>query len=105
LGATEWSGDKQKIVKSLAFNASVKVKSKILPRYSDRKEKARMPELETNEKKENLDKTSDKPAEPLEGKECPKCGKLTIVRTTPNAGWKRFQCLSCGWKKDIYPGF
>jgi predicted RNA-binding Zn-ribbon protein involved in translation (DUF1610 family) len=44
-------------------------------------------------------------AEPVKGKECPKCGKLTIVRTKPNAGWIRFQCLSCGWKKDIYIGF
>lgn len=67
--------------------------------------RARIPELETNEKKEDLKKTDDVPAEPVEGKECPKCGKLTIVRTAPNAGWIRFQCLSCGWKKDIYTGF
>jgi predicted RNA-binding Zn-ribbon protein involved in translation (DUF1610 family) len=45
------------------------------------------------------------PAEPVKGKECPKCGKLTIVRTASNAGWIRFQCLSCDWKKDIYTGF
>jgi len=52
-----------------------------------------------------MEKTDYMPAESVKGKECPKCGKLTIVRTTPNAGWIRFQCLSCGWKKDIYTGF
>jgi ribosomal protein L37AE/L43A len=64
-----------------------------------------MSERETNEKEENLEKTRDMSAEPVEGKECPKCGKLEVVRTTPNAGWIRFQCLSCGWKRDIYTGF
>ena len=64
-----------------------------------------MPEGETNENVENMDKTGEMQAEPVKGKECPKCGKLTIVRTKPNAGWIRFQCLSCGWKKDIYIGF
>jgi hypothetical protein len=91
-------------VKPLVFNARVKVKSRISPRYIDSKEEARC----LNEKrmrKKKTRKTGDLLVEPVKGKECPECGKLTIVRTTPNAGWIRFQCLSCGWRKDIYIGF
>ncbi len=67
--------------------------------------KIRIPEPRTDEKKENPEKAESVPEETVKGKECPKCGKLAIVRTTPNAGWIRFECLSCGWKKDIYTGF
>jgi predicted RNA-binding Zn-ribbon protein involved in translation (DUF1610 family) len=88
-----------------ASNVSVKVKSESRPRYSNRKEERPIPEPETDEKTEDVEKTDDVRAESVKGKECPKCRKLAIVRTTPNAGWIRFQCLSCGWKKDIYTGF
>jgi predicted RNA-binding Zn-ribbon protein involved in translation (DUF1610 family) len=56
-------------------------------------------------RKKKTKKTGDSLMEPVKGKECPECGKLTIVRKTPNVGWIRFQCLSCGWRKDIYIGF
>lgn len=83
--------------------------SKLNPKPSHRiwieRRKTRIPEPSTDEKEKSPEKTCYVPAEPVKGKECPRCGKLTVVRTAPNAGWIRFECLSCDWKKDIYTGF
>jgi predicted RNA-binding Zn-ribbon protein involved in translation (DUF1610 family) len=75
-----------------------------LPSYIDSKEKVQYLDGKRPRKKKNR-KAGDKLVENVKGKECPKCGKLTIVRTALNAGWIRFQCLSCDWRKDIYTGF